>query len=253
MTILMSLQALVGSSFSFVSPSRSRIVSTVASTGTVPSTGSKTTMTNHYHYGLARPSKSLYMTGPFFGPEEEFECPEEEECEIDWDKMPTWEDDNETEGEEETTSATTTTTTTTSSSSSSSKHEQKSSKKKKKSSSSRRTTVGRRRQQQEEQQKVMEPFEKSRVRLEMNWQIDECSSDADACDDFCVECAGTGRQVCRFCRGTRMIAFGHNDIRPCIVCHDGYEPCPHCKGTGRIAPWATTMDNFINDPENLKN
>ena len=30
----------------------------------------------------------ILKAGPFFGPEEEFECGEEEECEIDWSLMP---------------------------------------------------------------------------------------------------------------------------------------------------------------------
>eukprot|EP00539_Tryblionella_compressa_P003639 CAMPEP_0178742632 /NCGR_PEP_ID=MMETSP0744-20121128/5783_1 /TAXON_ID=913974 /ORGANISM="Nitzschia punctata, Strain CCMP561" /LENGTH=200 /DNA_ID=CAMNT_0020395597 /DNA_START=25 /DNA_END=628 /DNA_ORIENTATION=- len=40
-------------------------------------------------------SVSSSLPGVFFGPEEEFECPDEEECEIDWDKMPGYDGEDE--------------------------------------------------------------------------------------------------------------------------------------------------------------
>merc|ERR1712224_943890 len=87
---------------------------------------------------------------------------------------------------------------------------------------------------------------RTKVNLEMRWQMDECEVDVDTCEDFCEDCAGSGRQHCRFCRGTGITAFG-NEFRPCIVCKDacGYEECSSCRGTGSIAPWAATMDDYM--------
>lgn len=148
------------------------------------------------------------MIGPFFGPEEEFICPDEEECEIDWDKMPEFTSDEEVE---------------------------------------------------DERDLDMQPppsygsladasFGTGRVRLEMNWQLEECETDEDSCTDFCPECAGSGRQPCRFCRGTGIVTFG-KDFRPCLICSDavvsGQENCSSCSGTGQIAPWASTMEEHL--------
>lgn len=60
---------------------------------------------------------------------------------------------------------------------------------------------------------VMDSMEKSRVRYEMSWQIDECETEKDACEDFCTECVGNGRQVCRFCRGTKVMALENGFAR----------------------------------------
>jgi len=83
-------------------------------------------------------------------------------------------------------------------------------------------------------------WEKGRMKLEMNWQIDECQADKDSCEEFCQDCAGSGKASCRFCNGAGMLAFG-NDIRACNMCHDGIEECTSCRGTGKIAPWVTTF------------
>mmetsp|Transcript_17561 Transcript_17561/g.40457 ORF Transcript_17561/g.40457 Transcript_17561/m.40457 type:complete len:174 (-) Transcript_17561:293-814(-) len=84
--------------------------------------------------------------------------------------------------------------------------------------------------------------EKSRTILEMNWQIENCVVDSDACTDFCTECAGSGKTWCKFCRGTGMIAFG-NEFRSCMLCENGRVDCSACAGTGMISPWAKTHDN----------
>jgi hypothetical protein len=50
-----------------------------------------------------QPHRSLAVkahSGPFFGPEEEFDCPDKDECEIDWDAVPGFGDDNEDDVEE---------------------------------------------------------------------------------------------------------------------------------------------------------
>ena len=145
-------------------------------------------------------------SGPFFGPEEEFECPDEEECEIDWDLMPGFADDAEDESDVDL------------------------------------------QPRQSFAKQALDSLDKGRVRLEMNWQMDECETDQDTCSDFCPDCAGSGRQPCRFCRGTGMIAYA-NDFRPCLICATaavkGQEDCASCRGTGKIAPWASTMEDHL--------
>mmetsp|Transcript_65865 Transcript_65865/g.184135 ORF Transcript_65865/g.184135 Transcript_65865/m.184135 type:complete len:234 (-) Transcript_65865:191-892(-) len=160
----------------------------------------------------------LQAAGPFFGPEEEFACPDEEECEIDWDAMPGFEgndessskllDDDVDEDESDV------------------------------DMQPRPTFFG---------SQALESFDKGRVRLEMNWQIDECETDKDSCADFCPDCAGSGRQPCRFCRGTGIVSFG-NEFRRCLICTKavvGQEDCASCRGTGQIAPWASTMEEHL--------
>ena len=169
-----------------------------------------------------RPAATFVLkAGPFFGPEEEFECPDEEECEIDWDLMPGFEDDgNSAEEEEEDESDV---------------------------DMQPRPNFG---------SQALDSLEKGRVRLQMNWQIDECETDKDTCSDFCPDCAGSGRQPCRFCRGTGIVSLG-NEFRPCLICANavvGQEDCALCRGTGQIAPWASTMeDHFKKDEEKPKN
>jgi hypothetical protein len=146
--------------------------------------------------------------GPFFGPEEEFICPDEEECEIDWDRMPGFmADEKEDESDVDLQP---------------------------------RPTYG---------SLAEDSLDRGRVRLEMNWQIEECETDETSCTDFCLECAGSGRQPCRFCRGTGVVVFG-KDFRSCLICSEtmmiGQENCSGCRGTGRIAPWASTMkEHFL--------
>jgi hypothetical protein len=137
----------------------------------------------------------------FFGPEEDFDCPEEDECEIDWDKMPGFSDDENPQDDL---------------------------------------------QPQESYVKQDLSLEKSRVMFEMSWQVDECNEDQDSCSDFCPDCAGSGKQHCKFCRGTGVVAYG-NEFRTCLICDHGFVSCPTCKGTGRIARWAVTHDNFLSD------
>ena len=89
---------------------------------------------------------------------------------------------------------------------------------------------------------VERTVEKSRTIFEMNWQIENCIVDEDTCTDFCSECAGSGKSRCKFCHGTRMISF-QNEFRPCLICNaDGQVECSACSGTGSISPWAKTHD-----------
>lgn len=85
--------------------------------------------------------------------------------------------------------------------------------------------------------------EKARKHLQMNWQIEDCIVNEDHCTDFCSECAGSGRSFCKFCNGTAMVSFG-NEMRTCILCKDGRVECTACSGTGSISPWAKTHDGI---------
>ena len=161
---------------------------------------------------------SARLSSIYHGPEDEEECPDEEECEINWDLMPSWdkEDGDERNVEEE------------------KEYEQP-----EQPADSKRTAfvpVGR-------------SLQGSRVRLEMNWQIDECREDVNACENFCTDCAGSGRMACRFCRGTNILSFD-GKFGGCPVCDQGMETCGSCRGTGFIAPWATTMENHLHNRTN---
>jgi hypothetical protein len=165
--------------------------------------------------------KPLHM-GVFYGPTEELECGDEEECEIDWDLMPSTGDDGEKEKEETATTAATTAA----------------------SENIKVTpqpgTMG----AQAIPQMNSVVVEDVQVRLEVNWQIDECKTDEDACEDFCEDCAGSGKQACRFCRGTNILAM-NSEFRKCSICTEGKEECNSCSGTGFIAPWASTMNGHL--------
>lgn len=162
----------------------------------------------------------IHRAGPFFGPEEEFTCPDEEECEIDWDLMPGFEEGSDADKmdvvEESDVDL------------------------------QPRPNFG---------TQALDSLDKGRVRLEMSWQIDECETDQDTCSDFCADCAGSGKQPCRFCRGTGIVSFGM-EFRPCLICVHavvGQETCSSCRGTGKIAPWASTMkDHFKRNEEQSK-
>merc|ERR1711935_147040 len=86
-------------------------------------------------------------------------------------------------------------------------------------------------QEEQKQKQERRSIEKSRMIYEMNWQIDDCIVDEDTCTDFCEECAGSGKQRCNFCRGTRIISFG-NEFRTCLICDaEGKIKCSACSGT----------------------
>lgn len=172
-------------------------------------------------HGRLRNDVFIHRAGPFFGPEEEFVCPDEEECEIDWDRMPGFEGDdsdaNKVNVEEESDV-----------------------------DLQPRPNFG---------TQALDSLEKGRVHLEMSWQMDECENDSDTCSDFCSDCSGSGKQPCRFCRGTGIVSFGR-EFRPCLICVHavvGQETCSSCRGTGKIAPWASTMkDHFKRSEEQSK-
>lgn len=183
-----------------------------------------------FHIGYQQPGERLrtlaLRSSPFFSPEEEFECGDEDECEIDWDLMPGFADDDATEASE---------------------NDQQTNK------------VYEEEETDIDMQprpdfgaKTVESLEQGRVQLEMNWQIHECEADQDSCSTACPDCEGSGKIPCRFCRGRGVIAFGESDFRPCIICSptmSGWEECPSCHGAGHIAPWASTMEKHMKDVE----
>jgi hypothetical protein len=186
----------------------------------------------------SRTTRILHSTalqaGPFFGPEEEFDCPDEEECEIDWDLMPGFGDDEDEATEEDVPGSDT------NDDDSGEDQAVEQSQDRSKSTFGAQVEVD-----------LQKTFEKRRVRMEMNWQIDECATDEDSCADYCLDCAGGGVQACRFCRGTNMIAL-KGDFQACVICNTkGQEDCVSCRGTGRIAPWAVTMNDHLNHSKPL--
>ena len=173
--------------------------------------------------------------------QDEPDCPDEDECEIDWGAMPGFgddddEDDAKKESDQEATAAATTTTTATDL-----LHEN-------------RDLVGDETDELEPQDayvcKVERSIDTSRKILEMNWQIENCAVDEDTCTDFCSDCSGSGKTSCKFCHGTRTISFFHHgtnthEQRSCLLCADGRVDCPTCAGTGAISPWAKTHDGIL--------
>jgi len=152
------------------------------------------------------------------------DCPDEDECEIDWGAMPGFDDDDDETKEETTKEAEAT-----------SVHTE-------------RHLIGDELDELEPQEayvrQVRQSVEKSRTILEMNWEIENCIVDEDTCTDFCSECSGAGKSLCKFCRGTRTISLG-NEFRPCLLCANGRVDCSACSGTGNISPWAKTHDQTL--------
>jgi hypothetical protein len=198
-------------------------------------------MSNHHQQLNRRPITMALRSGSFFEEEFEFECPKEDECELDWSKMPEseaknavqpsdtakpedvdCEDEDECEIDWDAMPG----------------FEEEEFKEEPQMASTR--TFG---------FQAQKSMNKGRVRLEMNWQIDECQTDEDSCEGFCQECAGSGTMACRFCRGTNVVAYG-KEYRTCVICAEGKEACSSCRGTGKIAPWTTTyLDGHNKSPQ----
>lgn len=167
------------------------------------------------------------------GNEDGEECPSEEECEIDWDKMPGFADEEteKTPVQDQQKQA----------SASAAEPASEPMPKRKGSTSS-----------------GCEPTEKSvessRLRLEMMWQLDEAVEDCEVerpetCGSQpCEACRGRGVTPCRFCGGRQLLGFTRESNRhsggsvsafyACTICDHGLEPCGACRGTGWVAEWA---------------
>ena len=172
----------------------------------LPSKGPRT------YFQSTSPPLHARLQSIYQGPEDEEECADEEECEINWDLMPSDDDEDDDDVSED--------------------------------ASNLNRMVAHVATSADAIASAAVALESSRVRLEVNWQIDECKTDIDSCEDYCIECSGSGKMACRFCRGTNMLALD-GDFKACPICDRGKETCESCRGTGFIAPWATTMDKHI--------
>lgn len=169
--------------------------------------------------------------------EDEEECGEEEECEIDWSRMPGMEEDEE---EDQLTPT------------SNSNEYADLLKSLERQFQSPSTT---------ERTEIVEaavtsvvgsnsggnvPFVRSR--LEMSWQLKETETECDVylpvtCGGRqCVTCQGQGSCPCRFCRGTGQLylpsSLHTTAFLSCRICDTtGTESCRSCQGSGWIADW----------------
>ena len=174
--------------------------------------------------------------------QEEDDCPSEEECEIDWSKMPSSEEDeSETKAQEDTVE--------TAAAGGSTKKET--------SASLVENYDDNYNEEEEDDDEDMAPqvtFDpsKARLRLEMQWGVQEATEDCSADDpetcgsETCLKCHGRGETLCRFCHGSAVLSFTREEahqiykstLMNCPVCNaKGVEPCVSCKGTGWIAGW----------------
>jgi hypothetical protein len=172
------------------------------------------------------------------------ECPDEEECEIDWSRMPGG------DAEEEETS------------SSSSTRDQGAIAAKIQDAYLDEDEDD---EDDDDEYDVPSPLvPRGRLSLEMQWQM---TADAVECDvyrpatcgsDPCEDCKGRGWNECRFCRGTTVLWMqqpgggggGDNndtDVKstftPCSICRQGTETCRSCKGTGWISDFTKLQLN----------
>lgn len=227
-------------------------------------TSSSWVLTNSFRVPKTRysPSFAINSQNDIFNADES-DCPDEEECEIDWGAMPGFEEEEETKKDESNINAQSDIFNSDDpdcpdedeceidwSSMPGFEEEEEESTKEKETTNVYEDLhlIGDETDDLEPQnayvRQVQPSIEKSRTILEMNWQIENCVVDEDTCTDFCAECAGSGKAWCKFCRGTGMIAFG-NDFRSCLLCVNGRVDCDACSGTGKISPWAKTHDGNL--------
>mmetsp|Transcript_29283 Transcript_29283/g.59902 ORF Transcript_29283/g.59902 Transcript_29283/m.59902 type:complete len:168 (+) Transcript_29283:30-533(+) len=96
--------------------------------------------------------------------------------------------------------------------------------------------------------------EREAKRLELTWMIREMTVECDVdnrddvvrdvsqCGNTCTTCSGSGKIICRFCKGTGFFMIGNDLIgrnNACPTCRSkGEEVCQLCVGSGSIAKWA---------------
>jgi len=156
-------------------------------------------------------------------PEDEDElCGDEEECEIDWSQMPDFdEEERQLEAEE----------------------------------ASLKAALSQLEQNFEleclpdikRQKQHVASMNKVRLRLEMNWKVEEAKDECDVqrvqtCAHACQDCGGTGFTECRFCKGTAVLRMTSTSFRPCSICQQGVEICRNCKGSGWVAGWTELQE-----------
>jgi hypothetical protein len=103
-----------------------------------------------------------------------------------------------------------------------------------------------------DEKEVFDAATKNRLRLELQWQLwkneENCdvTVDVSTCGDYCKDCDGRGWQLCRFCHGNGLVLMDSKALE-CLVCSRaqknrdlvGTEKCKSCRGTGWIASWTT--------------
>jgi hypothetical protein len=169
------------------------------------------------------------------GEEDEEECPDEEECEIDWSKMPGGDDSVE---EPEQAQA----------SDNSTNHEEQGTETTAKIQNDKQIE-----EEHDDDELVPNPLGPTqvrslRLRLEMQWQMTDAAENCDVyhpatCgSDPCPDCKGRGWNECRFCLGTTVLWMRQpNDMSSfttCSICQQGTETCKSCQGSGWISGWA---------------
>lgn len=94
------------------------------------------------------------------------------------------------------------------------------------------------------QQENASNVDRDRLRLQMNWELQQTQEDCDvddmsSCGSLCNECNGSGTTKCRFCMGSKHIILPERGQKlVCPVCDQhGHEVCGKCRGSGWIAKW----------------
>lgn len=124
-----------------------------------------------------------------------------------------------------------------------------------------------------------------RLHMEMQWQLMEASQECvveepETCgSEKCTDCNGRGWSNCRFCHGTAVLKIDMarpaeappttmadvlagpsptattskrfllpSSFSPCKICHQGVEMCKTCQGSGWIAGWTKIPNQRQDDP-----
>jgi hypothetical protein len=172
------------------------------------------------------------------GDDDEEECADEEECDIDWSKMPTGDEPAQA-------------------SASSTNHGKQGTE-----TTAKILNAEQIEEENDDDEHVPNPLGPNqvrslRLRLEMHWQMTEAAVECDVNNpptcgsDPCPDCKGRGWNECRFCRGTTVLymrqpsaggVYDNNSDKSsftaCNICQKGTETCRSCQGSGWISGWA---------------